>query len=202
MTASILGPLKFAAKAAFRAPGRFSEWLLQPSRYRRSLAAAGRGVPESVLFVCHGNICRSPYAEHAARRLLPADLQGRVRIESAGFFGPHRPSPPEALESARLRGVDLSPHRSRLMTNEMVAATDLVFVMEEEHRRRLLASFGRPRGEVLILGESDPVRREPRTIADPYGKSLPEFIQTYGRIDRCLEQVVGAIEAAARNGSP
>ena len=88
-------------KSLARQARRYPERLLHPWRYHAALRRLRRTPPlRSVLFICHGNICRSPYAAAAARRLLPES----VAVESAGFIGPDRPSPPEAVAVAAERG--------------------------------------------------------------------------------------------------
>jgi protein-tyrosine-phosphatase len=181
-------PLRLSRRAA--------RWLLDlPDRTlhtaRRALARRrlrSLRSPRSVLFVCHGNICRSPYAEQVLRR---ANLmQGRnTVISSAGFVGPDRPSPPEAVTAAAARGVDLTGHRSRLMRLGELRATDLVVVMEARQQRDITTRSGRSRGRILVLGDLDPERIERRTIRDPWGRDVEVFSEVYERIDRCVQEL-------------
>jgi len=186
--------LRAFVKAILRTCRWAIEWMLQPSRLRRNIRVAGRCHARTILFVCHGNICRSPYAEYAARLIVATAAMNGVRIQSAGLFGPGRPSPPEAIRAAGERGIDLGPHRSRLLTAELVGQADLVFVMDASQRTRVCVEFGPPRGPILILGECDPQRGQPRTIRDPIGQAHPVFVETYERIDRCLGQVFQVME--------
>ena len=140
-----------------------------------------------VLVVCHGNICRSPYAAALARRLLPPT----VAVESAGFIGPDRPSPPEAVEVAAERGIDLGEHRSQLIDFEHVREVDLVIVMDTVQRRRLLSARPELRGRVVLLGDLDPGPVAARTVPDPVEQPAEVFRACYDRIDRC----VGALAA-------
>src|SRR5207245_1676219 len=115
------------ARALRRAPER----RLHAWRRRAALVQLAQlGVPRSVLFVCHGNICRSPYAAYAFRQRIPPMFATAMRVDSAGFVGPGRPSPGTAIESAAHRGVDLSPHRARVLTRQRVEDSDVVVVME------------------------------------------------------------------------
>ena len=164
---------------------------LHPRRRARARAAlrAG-GPPQTVLVICYGNICRSPYAVAALRRLLPPGAG--TRIESAGFVGAHRPSPANAIEVAAARGVDLRRHLSRVVTPGAVSGADLVIVMEPG-QADLLRSVGRTRRPVLILGDLDPRPSRDRRIRDPVDQPRLVFAECYDRVDRCLAELVKTI---------
>lgn len=147
-----------------------------------------RRAVRSVLFVCYGNICRSPYAAAAYARLA-GEAGGAVRVTSAGFIGPGRPSPPEAQTVAARRGLDLAAQRSRLITEPLVRDHDLIVVMERAQAAALARTFGRDRG-VLVLGDLDPEPIDTRTILDPYGRTEDEFEAVYARIDRCVRSLL------------
>jgi protein-tyrosine-phosphatase len=86
----------------------------------------------AVLLVCTGNQCRSPMAA----ALLRAGLEERhtpLRVVSAGLVSEGMPAPPEAQQAMRSLGLDLSRHRSRLVTPAMVAGADLVLGMTRQH---------------------------------------------------------------------
>src|SRR5881409_4072118 len=106
---------------------------------------------QRVLFVCTGNICRSPLASS----LLERALQERgldVAVSSAGT-GAWDGAP--ASEGAYLvgleRGLDLSGHRARLLTRELVEKADLILTMARHHRARVDELGGE--GKVSVLGE-------------------------------------------------
>lgn len=151
-----------------------------------------------MFFVCHGNICRSPYAEGALRRELPPGLRDAVELESAGFVQPDRPSPATAVEVAGERSVDLSRHRSRLVDGDSVRAADLVFVMERGQKSALEGRF--PSARVLLLGDLDPERADRRRILDPVAQDAEVFRRVYERIDRCVEDLARFIAEASGEG--
>src|SRR3989442_12759849 len=131
------GSLPPAVRALRHAPARiFHRW----SRRAAAARLARRGLPASILFVCHGNICRSPLAAALLRRALS---QKKVGVASAGFMGPGRPAPPEAVAAAAHYGVDLSAHRSQLLTADRARGADLIVVMDPSQRRGLLCRCGR-----------------------------------------------------------
>jgi protein-tyrosine-phosphatase len=145
--------------------------------------------PKSVLFVCHGNINRSPYAE----ALLKRRAESRLRIASAGFIGPGRSAPAIAIEVARDRGVSLDSHRSQLITAEALRDHDLVVVMDER-QARAIRTFGCPPERVLVLGDLDPLRPATRRIQDPVDRPREDYVTIFGRIERC----VSALETCIR----
>lgn len=165
--------------------------LLHPLRRRSTLARLQREeLPTQILFICHGNICRSAYAHRALADRLPPEARTLITISSAGFVGPGRPSPSEAIQVARSRGVDLSNHRSRLVTLEMVRGCRLIVAMDARQRRALIATYGTPPDSTLAFGDLDPHGIRRRGIQDPYKRPAEVFERVFARIDRCLEEFV------------
>jgi protein-tyrosine phosphatase len=170
---------------------RAPDGVLHALRRRRSLEALRRRPrPASVLVVCHGNICRSPFAAALLRRALGGS---GVRVNSAGFMGPGRPSPAEAVAAAARSGVDLSAHRSQLLTVDSARAADLIVVMDSAQRREICDRFGRREPDVLVLGDLDPQAIDGRTIRDPVNQPLAVFEESYARIERCVRELERAI---------
>jgi protein-tyrosine phosphatase len=157
-------------------------------------------MPRSVLFVCYGNICRSPYAAATFLRLLPPPWREETRVQSAGFIGPGRGSPPEAVKVAAARGLDLTAHRSELITPERAAGAALIVVMDRAQQRAVCARYGKSPREVLILGDLDPQPIETRPIQDPWDQPAAVFEECYSRIDRCLRVLVEGATIAERKG--
>ena len=164
---------------------------------RRSVARlqVARANPQSILFVCSGNICRSPFAARLLERLLPTAASGAVKVRSAGFIGPHRPAPVNAQTTAAKYGIDLATHRSVQISTANVKAADLVVVMAEEQARGI-RPLVRPDAVVVVLGDLDPLPSSRRTILDPWNGSEDVFEASYDRIDRCVRELVRAITLA------
>lgn len=169
---------------------------LHTYRRRRALARLARApTPRTVVFLCLGNICRSPFAAAAFRRALPLDLRNSVRVESAGFIGADRPAPPHALHVAGGFQIDLEDHRSRPITPAVLGTADLIVVMSAEQRRRLCATAPMVRDRILILGDLDPLPIHRRTVRDPFGHDADVFEEVYTRIDRCAVELARAMGA-------
>lgn len=169
--------------------------LLHPGRRRRARRTlAGSPPPRRVIFLCLGNICRSPYAAAVFRRELPDPWAERIEVESAGFYPvPDRPSPSQAIRAARRRGVDLTGHRSQVVSDLKAHPGLLVVGMTADQARRAREGWGLPPDQTLVLGDLDPEPVERRTIPDPWGRPEEAFDAAYERIDRCVREMVGAM---------
>lgn len=205
LSSSLLSFLPEPLRAVARLPRRAMAGLrngwdrrLHARRHRRVCESVLTRLPaREILFVCLGNICRSPYAERCLRRRLEAaDLGARVDVRSVGFISPGRPSPAHALEAARERGIDLSDHRSTVLTNGVLQSADLVFVMTSDQRRDLSWHYGRH--DTLHLGDMEPPPVFRRDLPDPVEGPVEEFRAVYARIDRALDTLAGLIGGPSR----
>ncbi len=177
---------------------RLPERLLHSRRRaaaRESVARVQRG---HILVLCHGNICRSPYAELALARALSPTHSRDFPVDSAGFVGPDRSSPPEALAAAARAGVDLSKHRSKLVTGDLVNGSSLVVVMSSDQANGIRTRFRDTAPVVLVLGDLDPQPIEARTIQDPWKCDEAVFDASYARIERCVRELATILMAASR----
>ena len=151
---------------------------------RKRLRAVG--LPRAVLFICHGNLCRSPYAAGAFLRLLPGDVGKGTRVSSAGFLGSGIPAPTQAVAAAAARHVDLSTHRSRIVTTQRLDDADVIVVMDPKQAQAVQHRFGTPKHLMIVLGDIDPAPGAARVILDPVHQPREVFDACYARIDRCL----------------
>jgi protein-tyrosine phosphatase len=148
-----------------------------------------RSAPRSILFVCHGNINRSAYAEAFFRHACDVE----VRAASAGFVGPGRASPAVALEVARARGVSLEAHRSRLVDRALVLSSELVVVMDRRQARELRIRYGVRAERIVLLGDLDPETPGRRLVQDPVDRPAAECETIFRRIERCVSELIGCL---------
>ncbi len=116
-----------------------------------------------------------------------------MRIESAGLIGPNRCSPTKAVVVAADRGVDLSAHRSKLLSADAVGAAGLLVVMNRLQRGTVRRRFQVDRARVIVLGDLDGAAGDGRGIADPVDQPREMFEECYDRIDSCVGSLVFGI---------
>lgn len=134
----------------------------------------------SVVFLCHGNICRSPFAERLARRAAPDKA-----VRSAGFYRrAGRAAPELAVEVAREHGVELDTHRSRVVDHATIDAADLVVVFDARNLASLAAWHPAARGKTIWFGAL--AATGPLALADPFGGTAADFRACYAQIARAL----------------
>jgi protein-tyrosine phosphatase len=151
------------------------------------------GMPKTILVVCAGNLCRSPYLQSVLRRDLPG-----VHVESAGFFGSERRAPAHALAVSQEKGFDLTAFRSSTVQPRAAREADLVLTMDQNQARYLATYMGVPRGRIVLAGDLDPEPSTTRAIQDPWEQSIDVFEAVFRRLDRCARTLTCALRAVER----
>jgi len=150
----------------------------------------------SVLFVCTGNICRSPTAE-AVTRKMARDLGKSLMIESAGTGDWHvgeRPDP-RAIAAAQARGYDLSDITARAVTDEDFSQFDHLVALDTSHKRWLMearASRCLPEVKISLLMDWS-VGRAGESVPDPYYGDASDFEQMLDLIEKGCEGLVARV---------
>lgn len=136
--------------------------------------------PPGVLFVCLGNICRSPTAEYVARAEFEK-LGLRVPVASRGLGDWHvgQGADPRALEAAREAGYDLSPHRARQFTDDDFNRFATVLAVDRgtlaELRCRVSGEFQPPERFLVAAGLASPGSGDLGDVPDPYSGTPDDF---------------------------
>lgn len=153
-----------------------------------------------VLFICLGNICRSPLAEGVFRSLVEAEgLADRFVVDSAGTSGYHegeRPDP-RMRRVAEARGVVLTS-RARKVVAADVERFDYLIVMDSSNERdvRALAARVRPDATVRRLREFDPEADGDLDVPDPYYGGVDGFERVYDIVERSCLGLLAHLRAA------
>ncbi len=178
------------ARAGGAVRTRVERWVSRVPAVRRRMRRAALGAlggARRVLFVCKGNICRSPFAEHFAR-----SLDGGREYGSAGYWPQAgRPSPETAVETARAWNVELGRHGSRCISAAMLREADVVFVFDAHNLSELRRRFPGERRKLHMVGALAPCG--PVEVADPFGGDAVAFRECYERLAAILS---AAIESA------
>jgi protein-tyrosine phosphatase len=129
-------------------------------------------------------------AEGLLRHLLPPQAQTQITVRSAGTHGLHgHQAEPNAIMAMAQWGIDISAHRARLLTRELIRQADLILAMETAHLEavRGLSFFGRPNAKLLT--QFGPPGMAPE-IADPYGRPLEAYIACLKTLHPCIKGVI------------
>jgi len=140
---------------------------------------------ERLVFVCTGNICRSPYAEARSRALGASSASFGLASDGCS------PCDPTALRIAKERGIDLTAHRSRTAAHIRVHPSDLFLAMEPQQARRLRRLTRDSHPQISLLGLW---AQEPRPyIQDPYGHVESYYQKCFEFIDSAIQGVIARL---------
>jgi protein-tyrosine-phosphatase len=146
-----------------------------------------------ILFVCSGNTCRSPLAEAVTRRMLRDAQRTDIEVSSAGTNAwDGSPASDGALLVGMERGLDLSEHRSRLLTPEIVSESDLILAMSPSHVARVKEID--PKANVHLLA-GYVSGNEGYAVQDPFGGDLAAYRDAFDDISRELSGLLERIPA-------
>ncbi len=129
-----------------------------------------------ILFVCTGNICRSPFAEGLLKKLIQKKGLDDIVIDSAGLLAlPGNSASSLAQKVAAEYDVDLSGHIAKSIKEDIVDRSDLILVMEHSHAKELLDAFQEAEGKVFLIRRFARFGSKDRGVADPYGLNYEAY---------------------------
>ncbi|HLS88227.1 MAG TPA: low molecular weight protein-tyrosine-phosphatase [Sphingobacteriaceae bacterium] len=148
--------------------------------------------PTRILFVCLGNICRSPLAEGVFKHLVDSEgLSDRFYIDSAGTGNWHvgRPAHPQSRRIAQLNGIQLTSI-ARQIQKEELDQWHYIVVMDDKNYSDIMA-MEPTSAQVVRLGDFDP--EGPGIVPDPYGYDDRVYEQVYNQIYRSCRAFLDAL---------
>lgn len=157
-----------------------------------------------VLFVCMGNICRSPTAEGVFRKMVEnTGYAHQIEIDSAGTHAYHIGKPPDqrSQAAAARRGIDLSGLRGRQVSREDLVRFDYVLAMDEENREHLLALSPQDHVHKVRLFLEFASRSTERAVPDPYYGGPHGFDRVLDLVEDAAEGLLAEIRKRLGEGS-
>ena len=137
-----------------------------------------------VLFICIGNICRSPMAEGLFKQALPDRA-----VFSAGLSAMvGEPADLLSIQLMQEHGIDIRDHRARSLAGWMISETDLIVTMDQDQKRFIEQRYPASRGKVMRIGQAGSY-----DVPDPYRRGLSAFLHSYNLIAEGIDQLVERI---------
>jgi protein-tyrosine phosphatase len=156
-----------------------------------------------LLFICTGNICRSPFGEHLARRLAVEAGWSDLEFSSAGTHALEGYGcPPEAIKASHAFGVSLTEHRAVQVNASMLQLADLVLIMSAD-QGRILRAIQPELSEARIRNLADfaPGPNRPPYVPDPYGAELWAYQACYRFMDVCVRGLLDDLSRLHTRGA-
>ena len=166
--------------------------------------ASNRGVvpaaSRSLVFVCFGNIMRSPMAEALMKQALTeAGMEQQITVASAGLHAvPGREAHPWALEAAAGMGISLIDHRARALSGEMVGRSDCIFAMDFQNKAELLTLYPEAQHKIYMLSAYAEGQRRYREIPDPYLGNVDTTKSCYEDLQTCIRNLMASTFSVSR----
>jgi protein arginine phosphatase len=146
----------------------------------------------NILFVCIGNICRSPFAQGLFTKQMDIEGDKGFHAESAGFLAlPGNSATFLAQKVAGQHSVDLTGHKAKRLSQELVDWAEMILVMEKSHKVELLVDFPEATDKTFLLRRFARYGSRSRGIADPYGLQYDAYRFCYLDIE---EAVLGLVD--------
>jgi len=145
-----------------------------------------------ILFVCTGNICRSPMGEYLLRNKLIKEGIKDIEIISAGTtdFCVGSSASADAIQVMDKIGIDLKPHIAQQVSKKLVEESDYIIAMTQYHKDLINMMFYVASNKVYMLSEFDSNEDTIYDIPDPYGHDLQSYYKCRDMIKKVVEQEV------------
>jgi len=157
--------------------------------HRRQNAVQQLRDAQEVLFLCHGNICRSPFAERYGQKELSSRGINTLNVSSAGFVDmTDRRSPQNAQNAAKAYDIDLTDHRSVKATDEIIEDADLILLMDYRNYHNFTNRFPQAAERMFLLRIFE--RGSTMQLPDPHGYPSSVFDNVHADITACIRSLI------------
>jgi protein-tyrosine-phosphatase len=144
----------------------------------------------SFLFICFGNIMRSPMAEAMLRKAAKDANLLSVQANSAGLHAvPGTEAHPRAVAASTEIGLSLTQHRAQLLTADLVAQADAILVMDFQNKAEMLALYPEASDKILMLSAYAEGPQRYGEIPDPYLGDLDTTRRCYALLETCVRNL-------------
>ena len=145
----------------------------------------------NIIFVCTGNLCRSPVAEGVLRQRWAAMGRNDLAVSSMGIHGlDHQPASKNAQLVCEENGIDISAHLSRPLVYEELEAAHLVLGLERVHKEFINTFFPRFDDKVFLLGAWPQEATRKSNIADPMGQGMKAYRKAFEIISNHVDRIL------------
>ncbi len=181
--------LKLVLKGFRKRTGLYKRWRAKEATKQIRYISQNKANIRSILVLCYGNICRSPFAGELLKQQLK---QQGVQVSHAGFHtNTNRPSPELAQKASLDNGIDLSEHASMYANRELVQNADLIIYFDEYNYASLSTYYPEAVSKSVNLGN---LLLHPKDIDDPYGHDADAFDLCYKNIKQATIQLTELLE--------
>lgn len=145
-----------------------------------------------ILFVCLGNICRSPLAQGIfEKQITELGLSGKIKADSAGTSGWHKGEPPHSgsIRIAEQKQVKISHQKSRPVNMQDGSEFDIIVAMDKSNFRDLRNEFAVPPDKLVLMRDFDPEGRG-QDVPDPWGQGPEAFREVFEILERSIREFI------------
>ena len=153
---------------------------------------------KTILFVCTGNVCRSPMAEELLRAALKGNPNYRVLSAGIGALD-GQPVTEESVVAMAELGLDIAAHASQSLRVPLIESVDFIFTMTRQQQDAIQTLFPMAAEKTFLLREFEDAEIVGKDVADPIGQSLEVYRRTRDQIHRALPSIIEFIKQTSTN---
>jgi protein-tyrosine-phosphatase len=155
----------------------------------------------TILFVCTGNMCRSPIAEGIMKKKIENEIKGEekdyITVHSCGTYAYEGNKPSEsAIKISKQNNIDIGHIRSKAVNKLIIEESDIIFTLSVEHLNFIHENFLSAKNKTFLLkmfGENR-LAQMADSIPDPMGFTIEYYVKTYNEIKNAIDKIFPAIK--------